>query len=95
MGSDGGWAQVGGGYVDLGGGGVCGFRWGGGYVWSGGVGLEQAGGVQVGGCSGGGVSEGGSKGANVRGIEGVQRDKSWGGGGGELNGIFLQFEFRF
>ena len=34
----------------------------------------------------------GSKGVNVRGIEGEQRGKHW---GGELNGMFLQFEFRF
>ena len=35
----------------------------------------------------------GSRGANVRGVEVEHRDKRW--GGGELNGIFLQFEFRF
>ena len=40
--------------------------------------------------SGGGFSGGdGSKEANIIGVEGEQR---W-GGGGELNGIFLQFEF--
>ena len=42
--------------------------------------------------SGGGFSGGdGSKEANIIGVEGEQR---W-GGGGELNGIFLQFEFMF
>ena len=55
---------------------------------SGGGGVVQVGEVHVGGCSGGGgggvkvrgglVGEG-SKGANVMGIEGEQRDKRWGG----------------
>ena len=47
---------------------------------------------------GGGVEWGeGSKGANVRGIEGEQKDKRYGEGGGcgELNGSFLQIEVKF
>ena len=54
--------------------------------------------VQVGGgrCSGvwGGQWGEESKRANVRVIEGEQMGKRW-GGGGELNGIFSQFQFRF
>ena len=62
-------------------------RWGG-CSGSGGGGFS-GGGVQVGGFSGEG-----SKGTNVRGIEGSKWGKL-GRGEVELNGIFLQFEFRF
>ena len=79
VGSDGG--------VGSGEGGMC-FQVGG-YVGSVGGGVVQAGGVQV---WGGGLFRWGvqwgerSKGANVKGIEGEQRGKHWGrGGGAQLN----------
>ena len=58
---------------------VCRFRWWSvcGFRW----------GREVFRCVGGQFGEG-SKGANVRVIEGEQMGKRWGGGGGELNGIF-------
>ena len=88
VGAGGGWVQVGGG-----------FKWGEGVGSSGGRGVVQVVLVVVGGLGRAfrwGVQWGeGSKGANVRGIEGEQRGKRWAGGGGQLNGTFLQFEFRF
>ena len=56
-----------------------------GFMWEG----CSGGGVQVGGSVGGGVER--NKGENIRGIEG-SKGQILGGG---LNGIFLQFEFRF
>ena len=63
---------------------VCGFRWG--------VGLGGRGvGFRWGGFRWGG---GGGKGQTLGGLKG-SKEANVGGGGGELNGIFLQFEFRF
>ena len=90
--------------------GRVGFRWGlGGFRWGPEVGssgggngcsgwVAQVGGLFRWGCSSGeGEVQWGerSKWANVMGIEGEQKGKRWGGGGGELKGIFLQFEFKF
>ena len=85
MGSGGGgggmWVQVGGGgYVGLGGGG----------------GSYSGGGVQVGrglfrwGVQWGGSLGEGSKGTKVRGIEGEQRGKRWGGGGSSTDLVYGQ-----
>ena len=54
----------------------------------GGVGGVQAGGSVEGGFSGGNRAKGQTLG-------GLKEQTLVGGGGGELNGIFLQFEFRF